>query len=71
MATPTEQSLLQRAWSVFRQIAGYASIVVGAIPATGLSAAERAPLIAFGGLIHVIEHYVADPSTGNPSTPPS
>jgi membrane-bound ClpP family serine protease len=56
---------IQRAWAVIRQLAGYASIVLGAIPATSLPNAVRAPLIVFGAVLIAIEHYVADPSTGS------
>jgi hypothetical protein len=59
---------LQRFWAVVRQMAGFASIILGAIPETGLPNAVRIPLVAFGGIVTAIEHYVADPSTG--TTPP-
>jgi hypothetical protein len=60
---------LQRVWAVIRQLAAYASIVLGAIPATSLPNAVRIPLVTFGGVLIAIEHYVADPSTGSTQLP--
>lgn len=61
----------QRVASWLRQAAAIASIILGAIPATGLPNAVRAPLVALGGLLLNVEHYVGDPSTGNNVAPPS
>lgn len=60
---------IQRFWAVVRQLAAFASIVLGAIPQTGLPTSVRVPLVAFGGVLTAIEHFVADPSTG--TTPPT
>jgi hypothetical protein len=60
--------VLQRFSAVFRQIASVAAIVVGAIPQLNLPNAVRAPLIALGGIILAVEHYVADPSTRTTTT---
>ena len=68
---PNEQSLLQRAASVLRQIAAVTSVVLGSIPQMNLPNAVRVPLVAFGGIILALEHYVADPSTGTPPKPPT
>lgn len=57
---------LQQLSSIVRQAAAIAAIVLGALPQTGLPNAVRAPLVAVAGILIAIEHYLSDPSTGNP-----
>lgn len=59
----------QQIASIFRQVAAIAAIVVGALPQIGLPARVATPLIAAGGILLAIEHYLSDPSTGTPSPP--
>jgi len=55
--------------SLLRQIASVAGVVVGLIPQVPIpNATARAALIFVCGLVVAIEHYVADPSTGTPTT---
>lgn len=56
--------------SVLRQISAVAAIVLGAIPQTHLGAAAKVPLIAIGGVLLAIEHFVSDPTTGTGAPPP-
>ncbi len=52
----TMDQLGQRLWNVLRLAASWAAIVVGATPAVPLPNSVRTVLIAFGGIIQVIEH---------------
>ncbi|HEV2369125.1 MAG TPA: hypothetical protein VGR90_04580 [Acidimicrobiales bacterium] len=66
----------QRIASVVRQVCAIAAIVFGALTqavgALHLSPAVSAVLVAAGGAVLAIEHYVSDPSTGStlPTPPP-
>lgn len=64
----------QQVASIFRQILAVAAIVMGALTQAlngiHLSPAISSVLAIVGGVILAIEHYVSDPSTGNPPTPP-
>jgi hypothetical protein len=71
MTAPSEQDIIQRITAVFRQIAAYAAVVLGAIPQLNLPNSVRVPLVSVGGIILAIEHYVSDPSTGTPPKPPA
>lgn len=57
--------------AVLRQMAAIASVVIGAIPQMNLPSSVRVPLVAAGGLVLAIEHYVANPTTGTGATPPT
>lgn len=62
----------QRIASVIRQVCAIAAIVFGALTqavgALHLSPAVSAVLVAAGGAVLAIEHYVSDPSTGSSTT---
>ena len=59
--------------SIARQVVAIAAVAMGAVtaalPSLGLPSDVSSVLIAAGGAIVAIEHYVSDPSTG--STPPA
>jgi hypothetical protein len=54
--------------SIARQVAAIAAVIMGsltaALPSLHLPAAVSALLVALGGAVFAVEHYVADPSTG-------
>ena len=54
--------------SIARQVVAIAAIVMGAVtaagPSLGLPTDVSAVLVAAGGAVIAIEHYVGDPSTG-------
>jgi hypothetical protein len=58
----------QRFWAVVRQVLSVAAIVMGALTqalsSIHLPIGVSSVLVAIGGVILGIEHYVADPSTG-------
>ena len=64
----------QRVSSVVRQVLAIAAIVIAAISTASTSIhlppIGSAILGIVGTAILAIEHYVSDPSTGTPSTPP-
>lgn len=57
--------------AIVRQVLAIAAIVMGALtqalPSLHLSAGVSGALVAIGGAILTVEHYVADPSTGTPA----
>jgi hypothetical protein len=57
--------------SILRQLAAVAAVVLGALPVDSLPASVRAPLVALGGALLTVEHYLSDPSTGNNVTHPA
>jgi hypothetical protein len=65
----------QQLASIIRQVLAVAAIVMGALTSAlngiHLPAAVSAVLAASGAVILALEHYVSDPSTGNPPAPPS
>lgn len=62
----------QQIASVARQALAIAAIVLGALTATlnsiHLPTGASAALTAIGGVILAVEHFVADPSTGTPTS---
>lgn len=66
---------LQSFAAVARQVVAIAAIVMGAVtaalPSLGLPTDVSAILVAAGGAVIAIEHYVSDPSTGSTSQVPS
>ena len=59
----------QQVASVLRQAAAIAMVVVSALDTISMPAAVRGVLVAVGGAILGVEHYVSDPSTGTPKPP--
>jgi hypothetical protein len=61
----------QRFWAVTRQVLSVAAIVMGALTqalsSIKLPIGVSSVLVAVGGIVLAIEHYVADPSTGSTS----
>jgi tetrahydromethanopterin S-methyltransferase subunit C len=64
----------QSASSIVRQILGYLGIIFGvltqSVTAMHLPVAISSVIAIGGAVIIAIEHYVSDPSTGTPPTPP-
>jgi hypothetical protein len=65
----------QRVSSVVRQVLAVCVSIIGVLSANGtvlgsLPASVKAILTAFAPVLLVIEHFVSDPSTGNPPPPP-
>lgn len=65
---------VQQIASVARQGLAVVAVAMGAVtaalPSLGLPVAVSSALVAVGGVILTVEHYVADPSTGRPTQPP-
>lgn len=59
----------QQIASILRQAAAIAMVVIAALDTISMPAAVRGVLTAVGGAILAVEHYVGDPSTGNPPPP--
>jgi hypothetical protein len=64
----------QQLSSIARQGLAIAAVVMGALTSAisgiKLPPAASTALVALGAVILGIEHYVSDPSTGNPAPPP-
>jgi hypothetical protein len=52
-----------------RNLGSLAAIVIGAANVGGLPAGVRATLVAIGGILQGVEHYVSNPSTGPTPAP--
>lgn len=56
--------------SIVRQVIAIAAVVMGGLTASlsslHLPPAVSTALVAFGGILLSVEHYVSDPSTGTP-----
>jgi hypothetical protein len=64
----------QQITAIARQVLAIAAVVMGALTSAlsgiKLPPAASTALVALGAVILGIEHYVSDPSTGNPPPPP-
>lgn len=52
-----------------RNAGSIAAIVIGAANVGGLPTGVRAVLLAIGGILQAVEHYVSNPTTGTPAPP--
>jgi hypothetical protein len=57
------------AW--FRKLTAIATAVLAAIPQDQLTGNERTVLGIISAALFAVWHYTADPSTGNPTPPPT
>jgi hypothetical protein len=66
---------VQQVAAILRQVFAIAAVVVGAltssVSAIHLPPAVSSVLVAAGGVILAIEHYVSDPSTGTTTAAPA
>lgn len=60
----------QRVGSWLRQAAAVAGLVVSLGNQMSLPNSVRSVVAVVSGLLLVVEHYLGDPSTGNPPPPP-
>jgi hypothetical protein len=65
----------QRIASIVRQVVAVAAVVMGALTSAvsgiHLPPAVSAVMVAAGGVVIALEHYLSDPSTGTTPTPPA